>query len=101
MGPQSSTLPKCAVCSRSGDSRKRTKRVAAKITRPGIRSICLALLIAGCLFSASAVEAQTAQLPLVLPSAIAFDSQGNLYVADAGAHVVREVSSTGAVTIVA
>ena len=54
------------------------------------------------MFSACIVSApaQTPQLPLVLPSAIAFDSQGNLYIADAGANVVREVSSSGAVSIV-
>ncbi|HEX3571226.1 MAG TPA: Ig-like domain repeat protein [Acidobacteriaceae bacterium] len=40
-------------------------------------------------------------MPLVLPSAIAFDSQGNMYVADAGAHVVREVSAAGAVSVIA
>jgi len=58
----------------------------------------MALVFSACMVSTSA---QTPQLPLVLPSAIAFDSQGNLYVADAGAHVVREVSSAGAVSIVA
>ncbi|HKO17279.1 MAG TPA: NHL repeat-containing protein, partial [Acidobacteriaceae bacterium] len=47
------------------------------------------------------LPAQTPQLPLALPCAIAFDQQGNLYVADAAAHVVREVSSAGAVSIVA
>jgi len=57
----------------------------------------MALVFSACMVSTSA---QTPQLPLVLPSAIAFDSQGNLYVADAGAHVVREVSSAGAVSIV-
>ncbi len=44
---------------------------------------------------------QGAALPLVLPSAIAYDAQGNLYVADAGGHVVREVSAAGVVRVVA
>ena len=43
---------------------------------------------------------QGAALPLVLPSAIAYDTQGNLYVADAGGHVVREVSAAGVVRVV-
>jgi sugar lactone lactonase YvrE len=45
-------------------------------------------------------NAQTT-LPLVLPSAIAFDAQGSLYIADAGGHVVRKLSAGGAVTTVA
>ena len=45
--------------------------------------------------------AQGAALPLVLPSAIAYDTQGSLYVADAGGHVVREVSAAGVVRVVA
>jgi sugar lactone lactonase YvrE len=44
--------------------------------------------------------AQGAALPLVLPSAIAYDTQGNLYVADAGGHVVREVSAAGVIRVV-
>ncbi len=35
------------------------------------------------------------------PSAVAFDSSGNLYVADTGNHVIRKVSSAGFVTTVA
>jgi sugar lactone lactonase YvrE len=50
---------------------------------------------------AAAVFAQTTTLPLVLPSAIAYDTQGNLYIADAGSHVVRELSAAGIVTVVA
>ena len=40
-------------------------------------------------------------LPLLLPSAIAFDIQGNLYIADTGDHVVRKLSVNGAITTVA
>src|SRR5690348_16500614 len=98
MGPQSSTLPVRRVCSRGGDSRRRAKRVAGKKVRHRARHLAMALVFSACMVS---TLAQTPQLPLVLPSAIKFDSQGNLYVADAGAHVVREVSSAGAVSIVA
>ncbi len=45
--------------------------------------------------------AQATALPLVLPSAIAFDVQGNLYFAETGNHVVRMYSVAGALSIVA
>jgi hypothetical protein len=35
------------------------------------------------------------------PSAIAFDTQGNLIVADTGSHTIKKVDKTGAVTVVA
>jgi sugar lactone lactonase YvrE len=101
MGPQSSTLPVRAVCSRGGDSRTRAKRVAGTLVRHSVGPRALALVGLACLFSAGALLGQASQLPLVLPSAIAFDAKGNLYVADVGAHVVREISSAGVVSIVA
>lgn len=45
--------------------------------------------------------AQTQATSLVLPSAIAFDVQGNLYFAETGNHMVRKFSSAGVITIVA
>jgi hypothetical protein len=42
-----------------------------------------------------------AQAPLVLPSAIVFDAQGNLYFAETGNHVVRRFSTSGVTTTVA
>jgi sugar lactone lactonase YvrE len=54
-----------------------------------------------CLVLVPQLRAQTPQLPLILPSAIVFDPQGNMYIADAGAHVVREVSLAGVVSVVA
>jgi sugar lactone lactonase YvrE len=50
---------------------------------------------------ASAIFAQTTTLPLVLPSAIAYDTQGDIYIADTGNHVIRELSAAGVVTVVA
>ncbi len=58
------------------------------------------VLLLGSGFTA-VVSAQTAALPLVLPSAIVYDTQGNLFIADTGSHVVRELSAAGVVTIVA
>jgi sugar lactone lactonase YvrE len=45
--------------------------------------------------------AQTPATPLVLPSAIAFDAQGNLFIAETGNHVVRKFSSAGVIAVVA
>lgn len=38
---------------------------------------------------------------LAAPSAVAYDSLGNLYVADANNHVIREISTTGIITTIA
>jgi sugar lactone lactonase YvrE len=40
-------------------------------------------------------------IPLILPSAIVFDPQGNLYLAETASHVIRKVDTTGAITIIA
>jgi sugar lactone lactonase YvrE len=84
MGTQSTTIPMREPVRRRG--------------KPGwalTTALCTALGVA-----ASGVG-QTTPLQLALPSAIAFDVQGNLYIADTGAHVVRRLSLTGAVTTVA
>jgi sugar lactone lactonase YvrE len=47
----------------------------------------------------TAVSATT--IPLILPSAIVFDSQGNLYLAETANHVIRKVDTTGAITVIA
>jgi len=46
-------------------------------------------------------QTQTTLPPLLLPSTIAFDAQGNLYFAETGNHVVREYSVAGVLTTVA
>ena len=46
-------------------------------------------------------QTQGATLPLVLPAAIAFDAQGDLFIADAGGQVVHKLSAAGVVTTVA
>jgi hypothetical protein len=45
------------------------------------------------------VEATT--VPLVTPLQLAFDSAGNLYIADSGDHLIREVDLTGIISTVA
>ena len=50
-------------------------------------------------------QAQTAvyatTVPLILPSAIVFDPQGNLYLAETASHVIRKVDPTGIITTIA
>ncbi len=46
-------------------------------------------------------QTQAAMLPVALPSAIAYDAQGNLFIADTSNQVVRELSAAGLVTTVA
>jgi sugar lactone lactonase YvrE len=45
--------------------------------------------------------AQATLVPLVLPSAIVFDAQGNLYFAETGNHAVREFSAAGVLSTIA
>src|ERR1700761_318027 len=47
----------------------------------------------------SGVEATT--VPLLTPLQLAFDSVGNLYIADSGDHLIREVDLTGVISTVA
>lgn len=55
------------------------------------------------LIVASPVFPQTlaTSIPLIRPSAIAYDAQGNLYIAETGNHVVRKVDNAGNITTVA
>src|SRR5690348_2820313 len=72
---------------------------------PESRLVAATLWIAALLLSLSASPAhpqtQATATPLNLPSAIAYDSQGNLYIAEAGNHVVRKVDPAGNITTVA
>ena len=64
------------------------------------RRLLLCLLAA---LPANAALAQTlaTTVPLILPTAIAYDPQGNLYLAEAANHTVGKVDSAGHITIVA
>lgn len=46
-------------------------------------------------------QTSTSNTPLLLPSGIAFDSQGNLYFAETNHHVIRRVDRVGEMTTVA
>lgn len=64
------------------------------------RIVFLCLLAA---WFANAALAQTlaTTVPLILPSALAFDNQGNFYVAETANHVIRKIDSSGHITVVA
>lgn len=72
---------------------------------PRSRLVAATLWMAVLLLSLSACPAhsqtQATATPLYLPSAIAYDSQGNLYIAETGNHVVRKVDAAGTITTVA
>jgi sugar lactone lactonase YvrE len=46
-------------------------------------------------------QTQATALPVILPSAIAYDSAGNLYIAETGNHLIRKVDTGGVLTTVA
>ncbi len=73
-------------------------------TRSSHAPLRIALLLL--LSLASPLNAQTASVsaltvPLILPSAIVFDSAGNLYLAETANHVIRKVDTTGHITTIA
>jgi sugar lactone lactonase YvrE len=45
--------------------------------------------------------AQSPNTPLLLPSSVAYDAEGNLYFSESGNHLVRRLSAAGVLTIVA
>jgi sugar lactone lactonase YvrE len=49
--------------------------------------------------AAAQISALTA--PLILPSAVVFDTSGNLYLAETGNHVIRKVDTAGNISIIA
>lgn len=71
-------------------------------TSPTRRSSTLALWLF-LVLSAHHVLCQTlaTTVPLILPSAIAYDSQGNLYLAETANHVIRKVDASGNITTIA
>ncbi len=46
-------------------------------------------------------QTQATTLPLILPSAIVYDSAGNLYIAETGRHIIRKVDTAGDITTIA
>lgn len=70
-------------------------------SRRPLLPLCIAAVLL--LLSVSLVHPQTpaTSLPLILPSAIAYDSQGNLYIAEAGNHVIRKIDLASLITTIA
>jgi sugar lactone lactonase YvrE len=62
-----------------------------------IAFLCLLLVMSG---KPSPAQTLATSIPLVLPSAVAFDRQGNLYFAETGNHVIRKIDTSGQVTTV-
>jgi sugar lactone lactonase YvrE len=89
MGKPSSTNPMRAL-----------ERLIAKAGRR-LRFLCASGLLVLASGAPTSCDAQATALPLLLPSAIVFDPQGNVYVADTDAHVVRMFSTAGVVSTVA
>ncbi len=88
-----------------GDSKLRARRsVASGACCRAFRAALVgcALLALVCAFLTTQALAQSPTAPLLrLPSALAYDAAGNLYIADAGRNQVLEASLAGALTVVA
>jgi sugar lactone lactonase YvrE len=83
-----------------------TNPMRASVRPPGetlyrLARLCVLLVLASALATLARAQTQPTLPPLVLPSAIVFDAQGNLYFAETGNHVIREFSVAGIITTVA
>ncbi len=63
--------------------------------------IALLLLLALQPLASAQTTASALAAPLILPSAIVFDTTGNLYIAETANHVIREVDPTGHIATIA
>jgi sugar lactone lactonase YvrE len=70
-------------------------------TTPSPRRTTLPLWIALIALLICAAPAQAQTTPLLLPSAIVFDTQGNLYIAETGNQAIRKIDTTGNLTTIA
>ena len=97
MGKPSSTNPE-RVAARPNDERwGKTARLCAGL---GLAA-CAAMGLSWGITTSARAQTQATTLPLLIPSAAAFDAQGNLYFAETGNHVVRKVTAGGVITTVA
>jgi sugar lactone lactonase YvrE len=64
-------------------------------------AICCAMGLTISLATTARAQTQATTLPLMLPSSIVFDAQGNLYFVETGNHVVRKMTPGGIITTVA
>ena len=62
--------------------------------------IAILLVLHPYFLSAQTTVSATA-VPLILPSAIVYDPQGNLYIAETGNHVIRKIDTLGQITTIA
>jgi sugar lactone lactonase YvrE len=97
MGKQSRTNPERAAARPNDERWGKTARLCAWL---GL-GVCAAIAICGGLTTSAHAQTQATTLPLLIPSATAFDAQGNLYFAETGNHVVRKVTPGGVITTVA
>jgi sugar lactone lactonase YvrE len=94
MGMQSSTHP------------MRTKHSPARPTLPesALRRFFCAVavtLAAVCWPAVGLAQSQSTATSLILPSALVFDANGNLYFAETGNHVIRKFAPDGTITVIA
>ena len=73
-----------------------TQSIPQPLHRPVIQ-LWMALSLFLCTPFAHA-QTQATAVPVILPSAIAYDSAGNLYIAETGNHVIRKVDTGGIIT---
>ena len=66
-----------------------------------VLSVILAALMVAVSFQCAWSQNTSASVALQLPSAIAYDAQGNLYVAERAGHVVRRLAADGTVSMIA
>jgi sugar lactone lactonase YvrE len=97
MGKPSRTNPERAA---ARPNEERWGKLARLCARLGLAAFA-AIGICGGLTTSTRAQTQATTLPLLLPSAAAFDTQGNLYFAETGNHVVRKVTPSGVITTVA
>jgi len=79
------------------------KQSSTHSPRPEFVPLRIALVLLFCLLPlrAQTTSVSALTIPLILPSALVFDSAGNLYFAETGSHVIRKVDTTGNITTIA
>src|SRR5437899_1027182 len=65
------------------------------------RPVVLLCLLVALLPNTTWAQTLATTVPLVLPSAVALDAQGNLYLAETANHVIRKVDASGHIAVIA
>jgi hypothetical protein len=79
----------------------RSQNLRIRFSDPRFLYGAVFLLLLAFALQPSPAQTQTTLTSLILPSALAFDSGGNLYFAETGSHVIRRFTPAGVLTIVA